>query len=161
MSLPVFVDLGRKSEGMLDLDQVMNSEGELIVKVGDSIEARVVDTGAKTGCVVLRRGMSKGSDARDELGQAFEHGIPVEGVVLDVNKGGVEVQIAGLRAFCPVSQLDIKFVDAPENCRRPAPEFSYYPVRTGARLERKPLWCPAVRYSKKRPTSWPKRPAFA
>ncbi len=111
----VFVELGSKSEGMLDLDQVMNSEGELIVKVGDSIEARVVDTGAKSGCVVLRRSMAKGPDARDELAQAFEHGMPVEGVITGTNKGGVEVQIAGVRAFCPVSQLDNKFVEDPES----------------------------------------------
>jgi len=111
----VFVDLGHKSEGMLDLDQVMNREGEIIVAAGDTIEARVIDNGSKTGTIVLRRNMSKGADARNELAQSFEHQIPVEGVVMEVNKGGVEVQIAGLRAFCPVSQLDNKFVDTPED----------------------------------------------
>jgi len=111
----VFVEMGYKSEGMLEREQVTDSKGELIVEIGSKIEARVVDTGAKTGCVVLRRSVGKGPDARDELAQAFEHGMPVEGVITGTNKGGVEVQIAGVRAFCPMSQLDNRFVEDPES----------------------------------------------
>jgi small subunit ribosomal protein S1 len=41
--------------------------------------------------------------------------MPVQGVITGVNKGGVDVQIAGMRAFCPVSQLDLRFVENPES----------------------------------------------
>jgi small subunit ribosomal protein S1 len=81
--------------------------------VGDTIEARVVDTGAKTGFVVLRRTMAKGAEAKSELVQAFEHRIPVEGLVTAAIKGGVEVQVAGVRAFCPAGQIDNRFVEDP------------------------------------------------
>src|SRR5688572_25126085 len=77
----VFVDLGGKAEGMIEIDQVVDKDGVVTVKVGDTIEARVVDTGAKTGFVVLRRHMSRGAEAKSELVQAFEHRIPVEGLV--------------------------------------------------------------------------------
>lgn len=107
----VFVEIGAKSEGVLDREQVSNDEGELRVAVGDTIEARVVST--KGGTITLRTQLSRGPDAAGEIAQAFEHGMPVEGVVGEVNKGGVEVQIAGMRAFCPVSQLDNRFVDDP------------------------------------------------
>jgi small subunit ribosomal protein S1 len=110
----VFVDLGGKSEGMLEMDQVTDAEGNVEVKMGDSVEARVVDLGGRTGCITLRRHLGKGPDAKDELQQAFDHQMPVEGVVMATNKGGFEVQIAGLRAFCPVSQIDTRFVEHPE-----------------------------------------------
>lgn len=108
----VFVDLGAKSEGVLERSQVCDAEGELRVKVGDTIEARVVEAG--TAGIILRTAVAKGPDAVAELGQAHELGIPVEGLVTATNKGGVEVTVAGLRAFCPVSQLDNRFVEDSE-----------------------------------------------
>jgi small subunit ribosomal protein S1 len=41
----------------------------------------------------------------------MELGIPVEGVVTEVVKGGVSVDVAGVRGFCPASQLDVRFID--------------------------------------------------
>jgi small subunit ribosomal protein S1 len=107
----VFVDLGGKSEGTLDIGEVRSDDGEVTVAVGDEIEAKVVST--EDGTPVLRRviGHGRGAEARNELAQAFEHGIPVEGLVSGVNKGGLEVQVAGLRAFCPISQLELRHVE--------------------------------------------------
>lgn len=105
----VFVDLGGKAEGTLDLLDVRDAEGHITVKVGDEIEARVVRT--EEGSAVLRRVLGKGKEAHAELLGAFQMQIPVEGVVSAVNKGGVEVQIAGARAFCPISQLDLRHVE--------------------------------------------------
>jgi small subunit ribosomal protein S1 len=112
----VFVDLGTKSEGVLDLAEFRDEEGKIHIAVGDEIEARVVDTGGASGIVLRRvlggaRGAAGGPEAQAELLQAFELGIPVEGVVTAVNKGGVEVQVGGQRAFCPISQLDTKHVE--------------------------------------------------
>ncbi len=110
----VFIDIGGKSEGMLDLEQVRNSKGELICAVGDIIEARVVEVGGPSGVITLRRSMGKGPDAIAELGQAFEHQIPVDGLVAAVIKGGFEITVAGSRGFCPISQIDSRFVEDPE-----------------------------------------------
>jgi small subunit ribosomal protein S1 len=104
----VFVDLGSKAEGIIDLVEVRDAEGTLTVSVGDEIEARVVETGSS---IVLRKTLGRGPEAKAELEQAFQLGVPVEGVVTGVNKGGVEVQIAGTRAFCPISQLDARHVE--------------------------------------------------
>ncbi|MBI5480025.1 MAG: S1 RNA-binding domain-containing protein, partial [Deltaproteobacteria bacterium] len=101
----VFVDLGAKSDGMLDIAELLDADGKVTVAVGDLLEARVVDAG-KAGCVVLKRTLGRGPDAKNELQQAFAAGVPVEGMVTGVNQGGVEVQVAGVRAFCPISQLD-------------------------------------------------------
>jgi small subunit ribosomal protein S1 len=105
----VFVDVGGKAEGVLERAQVSDAEGKLLVKIGETIEARVVaDTG---GTLTLRVKLGRGPQASSELVQAFELGIPVEGVVTEVIKGGVAVDVAGVRGFCPASQLDVRFIE--------------------------------------------------
>jgi small subunit ribosomal protein S1 len=107
----VFVALADgRTEGMLELEQLRDPDGKITVKVGDEIEARVAELGDRAEVVVLRRTMGRKTGS-DELEQAFRLGIPVEGTVAAVNKGGVEVTIAGVRAFCPVSQLELRQVD--------------------------------------------------
>ncbi|HEY1551831.1 MAG TPA: S1 RNA-binding domain-containing protein, partial [Kofleriaceae bacterium] len=105
----VFVDLGGKAEGQLDRAQVSDSEGKLLVKIGDVIEARV---GSDAGGVLsLRVKLGRGPEARAELAQAQELGIPVEGLVTEVVKGGLSVDVAGVRGFCPASQIDTRFTE--------------------------------------------------
>jgi len=105
----VFVDLGSKAEGQLDREQVVDREGKLLVKIGDVIEARIAsDTG---GVLSLRTKLGRGPEARAELQQAFDLAIPVEGLVTEVVKGGLSVDVAGVRGFCPASQIDLRFVD--------------------------------------------------
>jgi small subunit ribosomal protein S1 len=112
-----FVDFGGKSDGVLDLVELRDHEGKVAVQVGDEIEARVVEPEGPKGGVVLRRTIGRvaagrgGADVRAELAEAHAHGLPVEGLVTGVNKGGVEVQVAGVRAFCPISQLELRHVD--------------------------------------------------
>src|SRR4029453_3035708 len=58
---------------------------------------------------------SRGPAAPAELQQAYAHGLPVDGTVTGVVKGGVEVTVAGTRGFCPISQLEDRYVaDAAE-----------------------------------------------
>jgi len=105
----VFVDVGGKAEGQLDRGQVTDHEGKLLVKIGDEVEARVVaDAG---GVLTLRTKLGRGPEARAELAQAQELGIPVDGLVTEVVKGGVSVDVAGVRGFCPASQVDNRFVE--------------------------------------------------
>lgn len=115
-----FVDLGGKSEGMIPLEELRDEEGQLTVAIGDTVEAAVVSTESETGNLVLRvRATRSGRTDLDaaliELRQAYENRLPVEGRVSGVNKGGVEVEIAGMRGFCPISQLELGYVaDASE-----------------------------------------------
>ncbi len=109
-----FVDLGGKSEGVIDLAQLKDAAGNLTVAVGEEIEATVTGNDPETGSLVLRRKAARGQEVALELRQALETGIPVEGVVTTINKGGAEVQVAGMRAFCPLSQLDLRYVENPQ-----------------------------------------------
>ena len=105
----VFVDAGGKAEGVLDRAQVSDAEGKLLVKVGDPIEARVVDDAG--GVLTLRVKIGRGPEARAELLQAHELGLPVDGTVTEVVKGGLSVDVVGVRGFCPASQIDNRFVE--------------------------------------------------
>ncbi len=109
-----FVDLGGKAEGVIELAQISDAEGKLTVAVGDTIEAKVSRIDPETGGLVLRRRVGRGQEVPAELVAAAQSGIPVEGLVTAVIKGGVEVQVAGLRAFCPLSQLELRYVENPE-----------------------------------------------
>jgi small subunit ribosomal protein S1 len=108
----VFVDLGGKSEGIADIQEFLNKEGQLIVQQGDSVEMRVAST--RDG-IHLTKGMKvQGADALDMLREAKENFVPVEGRVAGVVKGGFEVNLSGIRAFCPLSQIDVAYCEKPE-----------------------------------------------
>ncbi len=104
------LDLGGKGEGIIDLRELRDDKGELTAHLGDSIDGFVLS--AQDGNVVVTRSVPKGA-GREALQAAFAAGLPVEGVVAALNKGGLEIDLGGQRAFCPTSQIDIRFVDDP------------------------------------------------
>ncbi|MBL8911621.1 MAG: S1 RNA-binding domain-containing protein [Archangium sp.] len=101
----VFATIGRH-EAMIDLDELKDAEGILRYGVGDEIEAFVMETGAKG--IQLSRKLSKGAASLSMLVDAKNSGLPVEGIVVSVNKGGLEVAVGDVRAFCPTSQVDTR-----------------------------------------------------
>jgi small subunit ribosomal protein S1 len=98
------VDVGGKSEAVIDVKELKDDEGNLEVAVGDRIPATVV-SGA--GRLTLSRRLALGAATARQLEDAFQAGLPVEGRVERSVKGGYEVRVARQRAFCPVSQIDI------------------------------------------------------
>jgi small subunit ribosomal protein S1 len=98
-----FIDVGGKGEATIEIEELIDSEGELEVQVGDRIDAVVVST---AGGLKLSRKLARGAATQRQLEDAFRAGLPVEGKVEKANKGGYDVRIAGQRAFCPISQID-------------------------------------------------------
>ena len=107
------LELADGGEGTLETLELLDDSGKLTAKAGDTVEARVVAMGEKQGFVALRRGSGSGAGGRADLAAAVATGLPVEGMITGVNKGGVEVDIAGVRAFCPLSQLELRPVADP------------------------------------------------
>lgn len=108
----VFVDLGSKADGTLERNQVTDAEGQLRVAVGDRIEA-VVAALDPAGNYVLRIPGGPAAAEKSDLALAFQQKLPVEGFVDSHNKGGFEVMLGSLRAFCPISQIADHYVDDP------------------------------------------------
>ena len=100
-----YISYGGPSEAVMDTAEL---EG---LDVGDAIEATVVKTGAE---IRVSRKLIKGKASLDQLRQAYESRLPVEGKVTGRNKGGFEVNISGLRAFCPLSQIALGKIENPD-----------------------------------------------
>src|SRR5688500_5823304 len=92
----VLVDLDAKQQGWFNRMDLTGPDGELRVKLGDRVKGHVVAIDASSEQIQL--GTAIGKDAgKEQLFLAKEQGIPVEGKVVAINKGGAEVEVAGVR----------------------------------------------------------------
>ncbi len=105
-----FVDYGGRSEGYIELGELRDAEGNLAYGEGDAIEAAVVNV---RGAVQLSARQAQAGKVKQELQAAWKSQSPVEGRIVAVNKGGFEVRVQGIRAFCPLSQIAEHFLREP------------------------------------------------
>lgn len=105
-----FVDYGGRSEGYIELGELRDDEGNLTAGEGDALEAEVVNV---RGAVRLSARKAQAGKVKEELEAAWKAGTPVEGRIVAVNKGGFEVRVSGIRAFCPLSQIAEHFPREP------------------------------------------------
>lgn len=107
----VFIDLGAKTEGIVEREELTDDEGNLTVEVGDSIEIVVSGKDESSGTLMLGSQHARRMHGIDGLQQAYDDQIPVEGHITGTIKGGLEVEMSSVRAFCPASQIDIRYVE--------------------------------------------------
>ncbi len=95
------VDIGRKNEALLSLEQLKDEDGQLAFKVGDKIE--VVVTGNKNGRPLISYDMAKKRAALNTFIKEYdeEQEYIIDGVVTKKNKGGYVVECDGLEFFMP------------------------------------------------------------
>ena len=103
----VVIDFGYKSEGIVNQNEFMEN-GQLTVKRGDEVDVLVKNMETGEGFPVLSRADAVRLRAWDDLEKAFEAGEPVKGRVAERIKGGVRVDIDGIAAFLPGSQVDVR-----------------------------------------------------
>jgi small subunit ribosomal protein S1 len=103
----VFVQVpGGRSEGLLPLAQF---EGETPA-VGSEVEVRIEGYDPANGLLLLTR---QGAAVEADWSTVAE-GMIVEARVTETNKGGLTVDVSGLRGFLPISQIDLYRVEQPE-----------------------------------------------
>src|SRR2546426_4218730 len=103
----VIVDVGYKSEGIIDKDEFLGPDGQIHIKVGDEIDVLLEKTENKDGYVVLSKEKAEKMKVWEEIERAYADGRPVTGVVKERIKGGLAVDI-GVRAFLPGSLVDLR-----------------------------------------------------
>ena len=106
----VQVDLGTKHAGYIPYDEVSNDPSvkpEDILKVGDEIEVFVVRVNDQEGTVQLSKKKLDGMKVWDDMATYVEEKTTVEGVITEENKGGLVVNIKGIRVFVPASQSGV------------------------------------------------------
>ena len=107
----IFLDVGLKSEGIINASEFIDDNGELTVKIGDSVSVYYLKSGGSEQLFTARLGSGASSA---HLEEAWRGGVPVEGTVKAEIKGGFEVTLSGnIRAFCPYSQMGLRRVEDP------------------------------------------------
>ncbi|SDP52984.1 30S ribosomal protein S1 [Desulforhopalus singaporensis] len=104
-----FLDVGGKSEGVLNSSELKDGEGNISYQLGDVLDVYFLQAKASEQLFTMRIG-SGSSTAH--LEEAFRSSIPVEGFVKAEIKGGFEITLGGnVRSFCPYSQMGIRRVE--------------------------------------------------
>jgi small subunit ribosomal protein S1 len=103
----VQVDVGFKSEGLVQAWEFMDEDGTMLVAVGDTVEVLVEESEDEEGRVVLSKEKAERLKVWDEISNAFENDQPCEGTIVARVKGGLSVDI-GVKAFLPGSQVDLR-----------------------------------------------------
>src|SRR6476661_5181285 len=103
----VVIDFGYKSEGIVNPAE-FTENGEITVKPGDEVEVLVKSMETADGLPVLSRADAVRMKAWDDLEKAYRENSNVKGRVIDRIKGGLRVDIDGIAAFLPGSQVDVR-----------------------------------------------------
>jgi small subunit ribosomal protein S1 len=107
-----FVSTGTMHDGLVPRRDLLDADGQLKYKVGDSIELYVTHV---KGSEIYLSPKPSAKNVADNLEDAFDMMLPIEGRITEVCKGGVKVSLQGKSAFCPISQIDTKRVETPED----------------------------------------------
>ncbi len=103
----VQVDLGTKQAGYIDIEELSadpNVKPEDIVKVGDEVELFVIRVNDVDGYAKLSKKRLDAVKIWEDIARYAEDKTTVEGKVTEENKGGIVVNVKGIRVFVPASQ---------------------------------------------------------
>jgi small subunit ribosomal protein S1 len=104
----ILIDVGLKSEGRVSLREFGNSEDDIQIKPGDTVEVYIERLEDINGHAVLSREKAKREESWINLEKALEEQKRVNGVIFGKVKGGFTVDLEGATAFLPGSQVDIR-----------------------------------------------------
>ena len=99
------IDINAKSEGVISLNEFRYNSN---LKVGDKVEVIVDTREDKTGQLILSHRKARVIKAWDRVNNAHDNGEIVNGFVKCRTKGGMIVDVFGIEAFLPGSQIDVK-----------------------------------------------------
>ena len=105
----ISVDLGTKYSGFIPTSEFTDDgiKVEDAVKIGDTVEAVVVRVNDVEGTAMLSKKRLDAAKMWNDIEDAVDNGTVLEGVVTEENKGGVVVNVKGVRVFVPASQTDL------------------------------------------------------
>jgi small subunit ribosomal protein S1 len=104
----VLIDIGYKSEGVVPREEFLDRQGNLTVKRGDEVDVLLKSLENQDGYAVLSRADAVRVQAWDKLRIANQNQQTITGRVIKRIKGGLEVDIDGVEAFLPGSQVDVR-----------------------------------------------------
>ena len=106
----VYLDVGLKSDGKVPVEEFKE-----LPAVGDTVETVLVKREGRHGEVIISKKKADMKVFWKTLRDAFEANEPVNGKVAKAVKGGFEVNLGfEVRAFCPISKMDVQRIETPE-----------------------------------------------
>jgi small subunit ribosomal protein S1 len=104
----ILVDIGAKSEGIVQLREMqsLTPEQREAFQIGDELLVFVIQAEGREGHAVLSIDRARQERSWRHLQRCHERGDPVEAPVINYNKGGLLVDLDGVRGFVPSSQVD-------------------------------------------------------
>ncbi|HKY05582.1 MAG TPA: 30S ribosomal protein S1, partial [Blastocatellia bacterium] len=104
----VLVDIGFKSEGVVQREEFLDREGNITVKRGDEVDVLIKSIENQDGYAILSRAAAVQVQSWEKLRRAHQNHETITGIVEDRIKGGLKVNIEGVSAFLPGSQVDVR-----------------------------------------------------
>ncbi|MBQ6073872.1 MAG: S1 RNA-binding domain-containing protein, partial [Bacteroidales bacterium] len=101
----VIVNIGYKSEGVISINEFRYNPD---LAVGDTVEVYVENAEDKKGQLILSHKRARAVKSWDRVNEAFEKDEIVKGYIKCRTKGGMIVDVFGIEAFLPGSQIDVK-----------------------------------------------------
>ncbi len=109
----VTLNAGLKSEGVISIEEFLDKDGALEVRLGDTVEVALDSVEDGFGETILSREKAKRQEAWRRLSKSHENNETVIGLISGKVKGGFTVEIGSIRAFLPGSLVDVRPVRDP------------------------------------------------
>jgi small subunit ribosomal protein S1 len=104
----VMVDIGYKSEGVVAREEFVDRAGNLAVKAGDEVDVLIKSLENQDGYAILSRAAAVQVQSWEKLRRAHQNHETITGRVTERIKGGLKVDLEGIAAFLPGSQVDVR-----------------------------------------------------
>lgn len=104
----VLVDIGYKSEGVVAREEFVDRQGNLTVKRGDEVDVLIKSLENQEGYAILSRAAAMQQQSWERLRRASQTHETITGRVVERIKGGLKIDLDGVDAFLPGSQIDVR-----------------------------------------------------
>ncbi len=104
----VIIYTGLKSESYVPIDQFKNIKGKLEIKIHDTVEVLVDNISGNNGETILSREKAQKYKSWLNIEKSYKTSLIIKGIINGKVKGGLTVDINGIKAFLPGSLIDIK-----------------------------------------------------
>ncbi len=128
----VIIDAGLKSESYIPIEQFKNSNGKINIKINDIVDVSIDSIAGEKGETILSREKAKIIETWIKIKKSYKDSTIIKGFINGKVKGGLTVDINGVKAFLPGSLIDIK------------------PIRDISKLEGKKLEFKIIKLDKKK-----------
>jgi small subunit ribosomal protein S1 len=104
----VIVDIGYKCEGHIPIHEFLDANGENTAKVGDQVDVLLERRDDEEDVILLSKEKASKIKIWEEISSAYQQDGEIEGTVVAKVKGGLSVDLNGMTAFLPGSQVDLQ-----------------------------------------------------